>query len=136
MGNSERMIVPDRGRGVLIEEGKVFWHNLGKFDKLTEMGEHQLDGWRREETHNDADRGDEMEGLFTKEWIMLRKLIQNMIRTLSWFEKPDFTLCERKVLSIFECEKRVFWIVIRLESLIMRTCERKALSECDSCVCN
>ena len=31
--------------------------------------------------------------------------------------------------------KGTFWIMIRLESLILRTCERKALSERDSCMC-
>ena len=38
--------------------------------------------------------------------------------------------------QIFEMRKTAFWIVIHLwESLILRTCERKALSECDSCAC-
>ena len=32
-------------------------------------------------------------------------------------------------------KKGAFWIVIRLESLILRTCERKALAERNSCVC-
>ena len=31
-------------------------------------------------------------------------------------------------------EKRAFWIVIHLESLTLRTYERKALSKCDSCM--
>ena len=31
-------------------------------------------------------------------------------------------------------QRIVFWIVIRLESLILRTCEHKALSERDLCV--
>ena len=51
--------------------------------------------------------------------------------------KPDFPLCERKALQIMllKRKKMAFWIVIRVESLILRTCERKALSERDSCVC-
>ena len=51
--------------------------------------------------------------------------------------KPDFTLCERKALSnqAFETPKKeAFWIVIHVGSLILRKCERKALSERDSCV--
>ena len=50
--------------------------------------------------------------------------------------KPDVTLCERKTLSnqAFETKRRVFWNVICLESLILMTCERKALLERDSCV--
>ena len=53
-----------------------------------------------------------------------------------WFwPLPDlkawYTLCES---GFWNAEKRAFWIVIRLESLILRTCESKALSECDSCV--
>ena len=55
--------------------------------------------------------------------------------------KPDFTLCEHKALSnqafetCFETQKKeAFWIVIHVESLILRTYERKALSERDSCV--
>ena len=32
-------------------------------------------------------------------------------------------------------KNRAFWIVIRVESLILRTCERKTLSERDLCVC-
>ena len=44
--------------------------------------------------------------------------------------KPDFTLCERKALS----RKGHFWIMICLKSLILRTCERKALSKRDLCV--
>ena len=36
--------------------------------------------------------------------------------------------------TFWNTKKEVFWIVIRVESLILRTCECKALSERDSCV--
>ena len=48
--------------------------------------------------------------------------------------KPDFTLCEF-TQSSFKWEKKALYIVIHLESLILRTCGSKALSERDSCVC-
>ena len=137
MGNSERMMVSDRGRGGFWKRrAKSFGTILGKFDKLSEMGEHRLDGWRREETQNDADRGDEMEGLFTKEWITFRKSFRNGIRNLSWFESLTLPFVNATLFQIrlLNSKKRAFWIMICLESLIMRTCERKALSECDSCV--
>ena len=38
-------------------------------------------------------------------------------------------------IRLLKREKGAFWIVIRVERLIPRTCERKALSERDSCVC-
>ena len=59
----------------------------------------------------------------------------------TWFGPfPDITLCEHKALSyqVFETrywnekKKLAFWIVIHVESLILRTCECKALSERDS----
>ena len=42
----------------------------------------------------------------------------------------------RLLKHVLKREKRMFWIVIRLESLILgHVTERKALSERDSCVC-
>ena len=36
--------------------------------------------------------------------------------------------------GFWNAKKMAFWTGIDLESLILRTCERKALSECDSCM--
>ena len=36
--------------------------------------------------------------------------------------------------GFWNAKKEVFWIMIHIESLILRTCECRALSECDSCV--
>ena len=56
---------------------------------------------------------------------------------LSWFESLILPFKNAKFFQIklLKREKRAFWIVIRVESLILRTCECKALSESDSCVC-
>ena len=59
-------------------------------------------------------------GLFTWERITFRKTFWNVIRPF-----PDFSPCERKAISTqafetrFETQKRAFWIVIRVESLIL-----------------
>ena len=72
-------------------------------------------------------------GLFTKERITFRKLFQIMILTLSWFEAWFYSLwMQSSFKSGFEMRKLAFWIMIRLESLILRTCEGKALSDRDS----
>ena len=51
--------------------------------------------------------------------------------------KPEYTLCERKALfksGFWNAKKMVFWIVIHLKSLILRTCEHNTLLERDLCV--
>ena len=65
------------------------------------------------------------------------KPFRNVIRTLSWFESLILPFVNAKLFQIRllkRGKKGAFWIVIRVESLILRTCERKALSERDSCV--
>ena len=76
-------------------------------------------------------------GLFTKERIMFRKPFRHVIRTLSWFESQILPFVNTKLFQIrlLKREKRAFWIGIRVESLILRTCKRKALSKRGSCVC-
>ena len=61
--------------------------------------------------------------------------------TLFWFESLILPFVNAKLFQIrllkhvLKREKKeAFWIVIRVESLILRPCERKALSERDSCV--
>ena len=55
--------------------------------------------------------------------------------------KPDFTLKKKVVnaklfqIRLLECKEKDAWIMICLESLILRTCEHKAFSERDSCTC-
>ena len=77
-------------------------------------------------------------GLFTKERITFRKPFRVVILTLSWFESLILTFVNAKFFHIRlwkARKKKAFWIMIRLESLILRTCERKALTDRDSCVC-
>ena len=76
-------------------------------------------------------------GLFTKGTNHVPKAVLERDSDPFLIWKSDFNLCERKALSnqAFEThKKRAFWIVIHAESLILRTCERKALSEHDSSV--
>ena len=37
-------------------------------------------------------------------------------------------------IRLLKCVKGAFWIVIHVENLILKICERKALLEHDSCV--
>ena len=69
-------------------------------------------------------------------WITFRKPFRIVILTLSWYESLIFSFVKAKLFQIrlFKCEKIVFWITVCLESLILRTCECKALSERDPCV--
>ena len=76
-------------------------------------------------------------GLFKKERIMFQKLFRIGILTLSWFESLILPFVNANLSNeAFEMQKKgVFWIVIRPESLILRTCECKALLERDLCMC-
>ena len=75
-------------------------------------------------------------GLFTKEWITFPKPFGIVILTLCLFESLILPFVNAKLFQIrlLKRKKGAFWIMIHLESLILRTWERKALSECDSCV--
>ena len=76
-------------------------------------------------------------GLFTKERITFRNQFWNVIRTLSWFESLILPFVNAKLFQIRllkHAKKRAVWIVICAESPILRTCERKVLSERDSSV--
>ena len=76
-------------------------------------------------------------GLFTKERIVFRKPFRIVILTLSWFESLILPFVNAKLFQIrlLKREKKVFWIVIHLESLILRTCERQALTGTWMCMC-
>ena len=60
---------------------------------------------------------------------------------LSWFESLILALVNAKLFQIrllkhtLKRKKRAFWIMIRVRKPDSRTCERKALSERDSCMC-
>ena len=75
-------------------------------------------------------------GLFTRERITFQKLFRNEILTLSWFEAWIYPLWTQSPfkLGFWNAEKRVFWIVIHLKSLILRTCEHNTLSERELCM--
>ena len=61
------------------------------------------------------------------------KPIRNMIRIFSRFESLILPIVNAKLF--WNAKMGAFWIVICLESLILRTYECKALSERDSSVC-
>ena len=83
----------------------------------------------------------EILGLFTKEWITFRKPFRNVIRTLSWFESLILPFVNAKLFQIrllkhaFETRKKGILVRDLRRKPDLRTCERKALSERDSCVC-
>ena len=66
-------------------------------------------------------------GLFAKEQITFRKPFLIMILTLSWFEILILHFLNAKLFQIglLKCKNRAFWIVIRLESLILKTWNAK-----------
>ena len=80
-------------------------------------------------------------GLFTKERITFRKTFRNVIRTLSWFESlilpfVNATLFQIRLLKrILKRGKRGVLDRDPRRKPDSRTCERKALSERDLCVC-
>ena len=76
-------------------------------------------------------------GLFTKEWITFRKPFRNVILTLSWFESLILPFVNAKLFQIrlLKCEKKgVFFYRDPPRKADFTLCERKALSERDSCV--
>ena len=79
----------------------------------------------------------ETSSLFTKEWITFWKLFQIVILTtfpdLKAWSHPLWTQSSFKS-GFWNTKKGAFWIVICLQSMILKTCECKALSEHDSCV--
>ena len=74
--------------------------------------------------------------VFTWARITFQKTFQNVIRPF-----PDFSSCERKAVSNqafemrFETQKKGVLDRYLPRNPDSRTCERKALSESDSCVC-